>query len=282
MPAARSFVLCADDYAMTPAVSRGILTLLEAGRITATGAMTNRPHWREAARELRAFEGRADLGVHLNLTCGVALSGASGLAPNGALPKLGPLLANGLAGRLPLPAIEAEIDAQLAEFEDAMGRLPDFIDGHQHVHAMPGVRRALANVLVRRYPGPKPYLRNAADRLAAIRARGQQRGKALVVASLARPFAARMRELGFELNQGFSGFSAFDPREDYGADFPCYLVAPGSRPMVMCHPGEVDDELRALDPATDSRPGEIAYFLSSRFIEACEAAGMRPARFAEL
>ncbi|HUN11578.1 MAG TPA: ChbG/HpnK family deacetylase, partial [Rhabdaerophilum sp.] len=40
MPAPRPFVLCADDYGMTPAVSRGILRLIEAGRISATGAMT--------------------------------------------------------------------------------------------------------------------------------------------------------------------------------------------------------------------------------------------------
>lgn len=281
MPPGR-FVLTADDYAMTPAVTRGILAVLEAGRVSATGAMTNRPFWREAARALRAFEGRADLGVHINLTCGAPLTGAAGLAAGGALPKLGPLLLRGMAGLLPLGAIEAEIDAQLCEFEDAMGRMPDFVDGHQHVHAMPGVRRAFAAVLARRYPREKPYVRDAADSLAAIRARGRHARKAVIVAHLARPFGRRMGELGFSLNRGFAGFSAFEPRQDYGADFPGYLVAPGEAHLVMCHPGEIDDELRALDPATDSRPKEIAYLLSDRFTEACAAADMRPARFSEL
>lgn len=282
MPTMQPFVLCADDYAMTPAVSRGILALLEVGRITATGAMTNRPYWREAARALRAFEDRADLGVHLNLTCGEPLSGPSILVRNDTLPRLAPLLVRGLAGQLPLLAIEAEIEAQLTAFEDAMGRMPDFIDGHQHVHAMPGVRRAVAAVLARRYPGTKPYLRDASDSFTSIRARGRHQRKALIVAALARPFAGRMRELGFSLNQGFSGFSAFDPRRDYGTEFPSYLVMPGAGHLVMCHPGEIDDELRALDPATDSRPQEIAYFLSDRFLDACETAGMRPARFSDL
>lgn len=276
------FVLTADDYAMTPAVTRGILAVLEAGRISATGAMTNRPSWREAARELRAFEGRADLGVHINLTCGAPLTRAAGFASGGTLPKLGPLLARGLAGLLPLAAIETEIDAQLTAFEDAMGRIPDFIDGHQHVHAMPGVRRAFAAVLARRYPRAKPYVRDAADRVAAIRARGVQVRKAMTVAALARPFGKRMAELGFMLNRGFAGFSAFDPRQDYGADFPGYLVAPGKAHLVMCHPGEVDDELRALDPVTDSRPKEIAYLLSERFSDACAAAGLQRARFSDL
>ncbi len=278
----KGFVLCADDYAMTPAVTRGILRLLETGRISATGAMTNRPDWRDAARELRAFIGRTDLGVHLNLTCGVALTAAEGVARGGTLPRLGPLLLRGAAGMLPQAELEIEIDAQLTAFEDAMGVMPDFIDGHQHVHAMPGVRRALAKVLMRRYPEQKPYLRDAADGVAAIRARGRHQRKALVVASLARPFAARMRALGFALNRGFSGFSGFDPGADYGADFSSYLIATGPAHLVMCHPGEVDDALRALDPATDSRPGEIAFFLSGRFAEACDAAGLHPARFTDI
>lgn len=275
----RRFVLTADDYAMTPAVTRGILILLESGRISATGAMTNRPHWREAARELRAFEGRADLGVHINLTCGAPLTAAAGLARQGSLPGLGSLLGRGLAGLLPQAAVEAEIAAQLAEFEDAMGRMPDFVDGHQHVHAMPGVRRAFLAVLARRYPGAKPYIRDAADTFGAIRARGRHARKALIVANLARPFGNRMRASGFRLNEGFSGFSAFDPQADYGTDFSGYLIAPGKAHLVMCHPGEVDDELRALDPATESRPREIAYFRSVRFDEACAAAGMRAVRF---
>lgn len=277
MPA--SFVLCADDYAMTPGVTRGILRLLEAGRISATGAMTNRPHWRQAARELAAFEGKADLGVHLNLTCGAPLMRLERFAPGGNLPRLPSILLRGIAGALPLNEIAGEMAAQLTAFEDAMGRAPDFIDGHQHVHALPGVRQALAQVIAERYAGKKPYLRDAADRVSAIRARGVHVPKAMLLAGLAAPFAARMSALGFQLNKGFSGYSAFDARADYGADFASYLVAPGEKHLVMCHPGEVDDELKALDPAIDSRPNEVAFFLSSRFDDICDAAGMKAAQF---
>ena len=66
---AKGFILCADDFAMTDGVSRAILDLIGRGKLTATGAMTNRPHWRRLAPELRAFAGKADLGLHLNLTC---------------------------------------------------------------------------------------------------------------------------------------------------------------------------------------------------------------------
>jgi predicted glycoside hydrolase/deacetylase ChbG (UPF0249 family) len=33
----------------------------------------------------------------------------------------------------------------------------------------------------------------------------------------------------------------------------------------MCHPGKVDRELRQLDPLTDLREREYAFFLSERF-----------------
>jgi predicted glycoside hydrolase/deacetylase ChbG (UPF0249 family) len=276
------FVLTADDYALTPGVSAGILDLLEAGRIAAAGAMTNRPHWRSGAAAFGQFSGAADLGLHFNLTCGIPLTRMKRLAPAGELPKLPALLRGGVAGLLPSAEIAAELEAQIDAFQQAMGRPPDFIDGHQHVHALPGVRSVLADVLPRRFPQAKPYLRDPADRIASIRARGRHEAKAALLASLARPFAPRMQALGFALNDGFSGYSRFDARADYASDFASYLVAPGARLLIMCHPGLVDDELLGLDPATQSREVEMAFFLSSRFTEICAAAGMRPSRFSEL
>lgn len=276
------FVLCADDYAMTPAVSRGILDLLEAGRISATGAMTNRPDWRAAAPALAPFVGGADLGLHFNLTCGTPLATLARLAPGGVLPTLGTLLKGGLTGSLPEDEVAAELSAQLTAFEDAMGRAPDFIDGHQHVHAMPGVRRAFARVVAARYPGPKPYLRTSADTPARILARGSEVKKALLVAGLTAPFASRMQALGFATNSGFSGYSAFNPGGDYAADFARYLKVPGPRQLVMCHPGAVDDALRALDPVVETRPLERDFFLSNRFADMCAAAGLRHTRFSEV
>ena len=278
----RSFVLCADDFALSPAVSRGILRLLEAGRLTATGAMTNRPSWREGARELVAFASRADLGLHLNLTCGRALTGPSRLAPGGNLPRLPALAAGALSGRLPIAALEAEIAAQLDAFAQGAGREPDFLDGHQHVHALPGVRRALANVLLRRYPREKPWLRAPAYRLASIRARRFEARKATLVAGLARGFGRAMAGHGFPLNRGFSGFSDFDAEADFAEAFRTYLIAPGPAPLVMCHPGEVDDELASSDPVVATRPKELAFFLSDRFEETCRAAGLTLARFRDL
>ncbi len=282
MPRPSRFVLTADDFALTPGVSAGILDLLEAQRITAAGAMTNRPHWRSGAGAFAQFSDSADLGLHFNLTCGTPLTRMRKLAPAGTLPKLPFILMGGVAGMLPLGEIAAELEAQIDAFEQSMGRAPDFIDGHQHVHALPRVRRVMAEVLARRFPGAKPYVRDPADAVSAIRARKQHVGKAMLLERLSRPFGPAMRALGFQTNEGFSGYSRFNATVDYGRDFESYLVACGPRPLVMCHPGFMDNELHGLDPATASREAEMGFLLSPRFDAICAAAGMTPARFSEL
>ncbi len=258
----RGFVLCADDFAMTDGVSRSILELLAAGRLSATGAMTNRPHWPRLAGALAGFAGSADLGLHLNLTCGAPLGPMPTLAPAGTLPALGPLARLALRAPQARAEIAAEIERQLDAFERHLGRAPDFLDGHQHVHVLPGIRRAVLDALARRYPRGSVYLRDPADSLAAIRERGVAVGKALAVAGLAAGLRRSAARRGIATNRGFSGFSPFDPLRDFSADLARFLTRPGPAHLVMCHPGHVDEELRGLDPVVATRPLEHAALLS--------------------
>ncbi|MGE7470676.1 ChbG/HpnK family deacetylase [Bosea sp. NPDC003192] len=270
----RSFVLCADDFAMTEGVSRSILELLAAGRLSATGAMTNRPHWPRLSGELAAFSGRADLGLHLNLTCATPLSAMPTVAPAGVLPKLGELAPLALRSSAARAEIAAEIVRQLDAFEQHLGRTPDFVDGHQHVHVLPGIRHQVLDALAARYPAGSVYLRDPSDSLAAIRARGVAIGKALTVAGLATGLRRAAARRGIPTNRGFSGFSPFDPRRDFADDLTAFLVQPGPAHLVMCHPGHVDDELIALDPVVATRPFEHAALL------AFAPQGLRIGRFA--
>lgn len=274
---AKGFILCADDFAMTEGVSRAILDLLGRGKLTATGVMTNRPHWRRLAPELAAFAGRADLGLHLNLTCAAPLAAMPRLAPTGTLPVLKDVARAAATSPKARAEIAAEISRQLDAFEDALGRPPDFVDGHQHVHVLPGVRRALLDTLARRYPAGALYVRDPADRPTAIRARGVAVGKALVIAGLATGFRAAALKRGLRVNHGFSGVASFDPQRDFAADLARFLIEPGPCHLVMCHPGFVDDELASLDPVVASRPVEhaaIADFVSPP--------GLPLSRFADL
>lgn len=183
-------------------------------------------------------------------------------APSGRFPPLRSVVLGALGRRLPLSEIAAEIGRQLDAFEEAAGRPPDFVDGHQHVHALPGIRRVLLDVLTRR--GGRPWLRDPADGPGAILARRASAGKALVVAGLSAGFGPAARRIGFETNRGFSGFSAFDPDAEIGADFARYVEAPGPAHLVMCHPGRVAPG-ETLDGVVEARERERAYLASDAF-----------------
>ena len=278
MPPQTIFALCADDFALSPGVTEGILEALAAGRLTATCAMTTQEGWPEAARAFRELAPDADLGLHFNLTLGAPLAEMPRFAPGGAFldehhrPRR-------LARRPAARGNSRRISPPARLLRGRPARPPDFVDGHQHVHVLPGIADDLLAELSARGLAGKCWLRDSADRPSAFLRAARHWGKALTVAGLARGFRAKARAAGFATNDGFAGFSDFDAKADYGADFATYLAAPGERQLVMCHPGHVDEELARLDPVTLSREPELAFLLSPSFLEIAAAAGARLKRW---
>jgi predicted glycoside hydrolase/deacetylase ChbG (UPF0249 family) len=271
----RHVVLCADDFGLTEGVSRGILELAHMGRLSATSAMTNCPAFPRMAPGLEDLGGTIAVGLHLNLTTGAPLGPMPAFAPDGRLPDSREVIRRALTGRLPPEEIFAEIERQLDAFEIALGRAPDFVDGHNHVHVLPGVRSALLRALKRRAAGA--WVRDPADRLAAILRRGVSVKKALVVRGLSAGFGAAARRRGLETNEGFSGFSPFDQATEGEVHhvFDAALSRLGPRPLIMCHPGYPDDSLRALDTLVETRAHELAYLGSDRFRDLLEEQEVR-------
>lgn len=276
------FILCADDYALSPAVSRGILEALEAGRLSASSVMTTRPSWPASARELRGFSGRADIGLHVDLTLGTPLGPMPTFAPAGRLPDVTRVLRQARMGRLPEHEIRNEIARQIDAFAESFGTWPDFVDGHQHVQVLPQVRAWLLDALDERGLAGKIWLRDSGDRASRILRRAVEPAKALGIAFLAKGFAREALRRGYATNEGFAGFSGFDPARDYAADFGRYLKAPGRRHLVMCHPGYCDAELVADDSVTLTRERELGFLVSDDFPRVLERAGATMARFGSL
>ena len=155
----KPLAVCADDFGLSPAVSNGIIQLAQAQRVTAVSCMTNAPCWQEAAPALQRLPTAVRVGLHLNLTEGRPLS--SELArvwPR--LPTLPALLARAHLGLIPQAAVQSEIRAQWARFIEHADAVPEHIDGHQHVHQLPGVRQALFAALDDL--GAQPTVRNTA------------------------------------------------------------------------------------------------------------------------
>lgn len=249
-------VLCADDYAMTEGVSAGIEQLAAAGRLSATSVMTTSRHWPAHAPRIKALRGGIAIGLHIDLTLLGPLGPMPKLAPTGKLPAIGALTRRALAHGIDAAEIAAETERQLDAFERQLGFPPDHIDGHQHVHALPGIRDGVLAALKWRYPERRPLLRVPSDTLARILARKRHAAKAAVLSTLAAGFGRAAVAAGFMVNEGFAGVSDF---ADGGAaaDFAAAERARGLLHLVMCHPGVPDDELTRIDPVVERRREEL-------------------------
>lgn len=285
-PGLRTLLLCADDYALSEGVSEGIIRLAEAGRLSAISCMSASPLWPSLAPHLRGIARTCDVGLHLTLTDQTPLGTLPHLAPGGRLPSQRRLMALAARGRLSTDGLAEdvveEIDRQWQGFVAAWGRPPDFVDGHQHVHLLAGVRDVVCTRLARIPVRERPYLRLCWEPFADILRRRIAAGKALLLAAMSRPLRREIARLGLASNDSFRGVHGFDAKRPFAPLMRRFLDGAGQRPLVMCHPGLVDARLRTLDPVTDQRRLEYDYLSSDRFSEDLAAAGLCLARFRDL
>jgi len=270
----KRLVVCADDYALSEGVSRGILELAADGRISATSVMTNMPAWPRLAPALRPLADRIGIGLHLNFTTALPLGPLPSIAPGGSFPALQDLLQRAYTGRLPAPEVRAEIERQLEGFERAFGAPPAFVDGHQHVHVLPVIRPTLLRALRDRGLEGRLWLRDPSDGILPIVRREVSASKALIVKALATGFRRAARGAGFDTNEGFSGFSPLDVATPPERVFRQAFVDLGPRPVVMAHPGHFDETARSIDPAGENREHELAYLGSPAFSSLLQERGL--------
>lgn len=273
--AARPIMLCADDFALSEGVSRAITDLAHRGRLSATSCMTCSPLWPHLAAELDAVAGRCAIGLHLTLTDQPPLGRLPGLAPDGRLPGVGRLMAMAHAGRLDMSGVRDEVRRQWDAFAAARGAPPDFVDGHQHVHLLPGVRETVLDLVLSCPPATRPWVRVCWEAPVRVVRRGVAVGKALFLSALSLALRRQVARLGLSANDSFRGVHGFAAGADPAPLFARFLAGGGERPLVMCHPGYVDDRLRSLDPVTDQRRSEYDYLASDRFLHDLRAAGRR-------
>ena len=152
-PEQRRIALCVDDFGLHEGVNGAVMRLAGLGRINAVSCLVGAPAWRSGSQQLHSLDReRIDFGLHLDLT----------EFPLQAHPRmrLRDLISRAYAGTLSEPQLLGEINAQLDTFEQTLNRMPDYIDGHQHVHQLPVVRDALLRALRMRYPPRRLWLRS--------------------------------------------------------------------------------------------------------------------------
>ncbi|XP_057602089.1 carbohydrate deacetylase [Hippopotamus amphibius kiboko] len=143
-------VVTADDFGYCPRRDEGIVEAFLEGAVTSVSLLVNGAAAESAAELARRH--RIPTGLHANLSegrpVGPARRGASSLlGPEGFfLGKMGFREAVA-AGDVVLPQVREEMEAQLSRFRELLGREPTHVDGHQHVHVLPGVCRVFAEAL---------------------------------------------------------------------------------------------------------------------------------------
>ncbi|MFT3930459.1 MAG: ChbG/HpnK family deacetylase [Spongiibacteraceae bacterium] len=270
----KRIVLCADDYAQSAAISDGILQLVEQRRLSAVSCFSEADFWSSADNALLDYRDQIDIGLHFNLTQPFARAVISAKSLNH-------VMGLAISRRIDRQQVTTALRTQLDRFESVAKQMPDFVDGHQHVHVLPVIRAIVIDELTRRYGDKKPYLRAVNPQLSA------PGGfiKLFVLKLLGRGFRQVAQQHGLQTNRGFAGIYSLQPQEDFGALMQRWLVAADNGDLLMCHPGaHADNHFSAddFDPIAATRPGELAFLQSVNFADQLAQNAIRLSRFRDI
>jgi predicted glycoside hydrolase/deacetylase ChbG (UPF0249 family) len=161
----RLLIVNADDYGLTPAVSRAILRAHRDGIVTSTSALALAPGFASSAPALRDTPG-IGVGAHLAAVgedppllsareVPTLVDGRGRLASSWRvfLPRLA-------AGRIDPEDVRREFTAQVDCLQDA-GLVLDHVDTHQHVHLWPAVGAVVLDVADKAGIGAVRIIRSA-------------------------------------------------------------------------------------------------------------------------
>lgn len=250
-----SILLCADDFGLSPGISLGILKLVRQQRLSAVSCMANASDFSLYASDLVAYKDQVRIGLHFNLTEGCFLSN-----PEKHCFSLNELLIKSHIGWINSSFIAKEFNAQLDQFIQIIGCLPDFIDGHQHVHQFPIIRAVLLDLYAKRLKQNGSYIRSVYPSLSLPQC--QIKTKILAFTG-GKKLSRQLKQLGIPHNSYFSGIYDFATDSDYRSLFRQWLALAKPNTLIMCHPG---DGLSPLDPIGQARQKEFDYFSSDYFV----------------
>ncbi|CEG58673.1 ChbG/HpnK family deacetylase [Legionella fallonii] len=255
----KTIVLCADDFGINPGVSVGILKLADRQRLSAVSCMANMPDFNLHAHDLCAVKDKVQTGLHFNLTEGFLLA-----EPHQRCFSLNALLMKSHLRWVNPLSIANEFNTQLDHYISMMGGLPDFIDGHQHMHQFPGIRQVILKIYKQRLQAHGTFIRSTFPSISLP----PYRFKAQILAVTGgRALSSALKKSNISHNDCFSGIYDFNPGSNYRDLFRQWMSLIPTNTLIMCHPGEGMDNADAIAAA---RRIEMDYFLSDAFLEDCQ------------
>lgn len=249
----KQLVVNADDFGMSNGINKGILDGHRRGILTSTTILANGDAFSEAVIIARSAPGLG-IGVHLNLSQGKPLSEPAAVASlvdkrGEFFPHPVSLLGRHVSGRLRPDEIERELSAQIEKVR-ATGIAITHLDGHKHVHMLPGIFPTVVRLA-------KQFgiagVRCASERSPNVWALFRQNGAATPTISMqymqscglgliARGSRARLREAGLNFPQDFYGITQTGFLDDRQFAAILRTLRDGTSEL-MCHPGYADENM---------------------------------------
>ncbi|HSW71381.1 MAG TPA: ChbG/HpnK family deacetylase, partial [Gammaproteobacteria bacterium] len=239
--------------------------------------LTTAPHWPTHSKWLKSFQTQVDLGLHFNLTEGKPISLAYRQRYGESFFPLSRLISQAFLRKLDEAVLQAECQAQLDCFISILGFLPDFIDGHQHIHQLPQVRKALLQVYERSLRDKKVYLRSVA-RMVKGRDFGTALKQKLIYCCGALGFQKLLKQEAIPHNTDFAGVYSFSEAVAYPRILQHFLENIKDKGLIMCHPA-LEQKRSSKDPIAFARVQEYNYLASEDFARACHTLGIQLHQF---
>jgi hopanoid biosynthesis associated protein HpnK len=257
-------IINADDFGLSPGVNRGILAAFRHGVLTSTTMLVNLRSFDDAV-ELARQNPDLPIGIHLSLLWGPPVSAASSVPSlverDGYFPRSLTVLARRyFLGLLNVDHVRREFRAQVERFRRA-GLNPTHVDSHKHVHCLPGVLDALAEVVAEhgirsvRFPLEDGLAPRTAERDPARTPKARMKSR--VVGFLCRHGRKTLERRGLRTTDHFVGIEHQDRLNGETLQYILSHLRDGVT-EVMCHPGYDDDLAREYSSTPPHRDFELA------------------------
>jgi len=264
----KNLIVNADDLGWTEGVNQGIADAFRNGIVTSASMLANGAAFEGGLEVARCAPGLG-LGVHLNLSDGVPLADretvTSLLNDKGAFAG-GPesLFLRQMRRGLVLREVEIEWDAQIQKVRDA-GIEPTHLDGHKHVHMLPGLFEVALRLAKRHSIGAiRVALEESSLRTALASGEKQRSGvvmkqgvQARGLKLLARDVRGQAERAGIATADYFCGIAQTGELTQEGLKKFLKSLPEGTTEL-MCHPGYADAALKKTTTRLqDSRQKEM-------------------------
>ena len=250
---ARNLIVNADDLGWTAGVNGGIAEAHRNGIVTSASLLANGEAFAQGAELARGTQGLG-VGVHLNLSDGSPVSAPETVpsllndsgqfegGPDGLLVKIA-------TRRISIREVEIEWQAQIAKVR-AAGVEPTHLDGHKHVHMLPGLFE-IALRLAKRHGIQAIRVSHEASNLRAALSAGELRASVVLkqgvqargLKLLARDARMQADRAGVSTADHFCGIAQTGELTKEGVARLLRSLPEGTTEL-MCHPGYADAALR--------------------------------------